>query len=149
MVYKRENTPGLAIKTVASRLLSCVKEWGDTEVNQSPESQAEDGNIRPSSDFVRNSITFACNFCSPFCAFVLCCQGMCHFRCPGLYLTAACAGQEDPCCCSALSTLDLQLFLLLQITDERNLTETPGQVLLSSRNLRRESGAWRVAAAVW
>lgn len=56
-------------------------------------------------------------------------------------LTVACVGQDDPCFCTALSILDLRLFSLLQITDERNLAKTMGQSLLSSRNLGRESGA--------
>lgn len=42
MIYKRENIHSLAIKIVASRLLSWVKKWRDTEVNQSPEMKAED-----------------------------------------------------------------------------------------------------------
>lgn len=42
MIYKRENIHSLVIKTVASRLLSWVKKWRDTKVNESLELKAED-----------------------------------------------------------------------------------------------------------
>lgn len=66
---------------------------------------------------------------------------MCCFRYLGLCFVVACVGQDTACCCTAPSILDLQLFSLLQITDERNLTKTRGQVLLPGRSLGREGGA--------
>lgn len=41
MICRGENTHSLAIKTVASRLPSRMKDWKDTEANQSPKMKAE------------------------------------------------------------------------------------------------------------
>lgn len=139
MIYKRENTHGLAIKTVASRLLSWVKEWKDTEANQSLELKAEDWK-RPS--FFRQCEKIA--FPLP-ATFVL------TWRAPPVLpreessQLSCCPphgpGQREPCCCTAPSTPHLQPFSSPQITDERNPTKTTGQILLSSKSPGRESGA--------
>lgn len=138
MSYKGEDTQGWAIKTVASRFLSWGKDWGGTEANQSPELKAEDGKC-PS--FFRHCEKMALPLPAGFA--LLWCAPPVLPREVSWQMSCSPLAQHwgDSCCCTAPRAPGLQLFSFPQITDERNLTKTTGQIVLSGKSLGRESGA--------
>lgn len=139
MIYKRENIHSLVIKTVASRLLSWVKKWRDTKVNQVQNWRQRTENTCPSSDFVRKQryLCLQLLFSSLCVTAVLLRDVSLHTSVSPPHgsmhqsrrsLLRHCPKYTGP-----------QLFPLLQIRDEKHLSKMLGQILLPDRSLGRDS----------